>query len=104
MPSRGRFPACRGIVPNPAVAALVGRKPIEDGMVGGLLKVEVEGGFDLEAGLMNLLGPEAFFQLLAHLLLEPGATDISGWAVWRPRGRCARFGLAWEMRGPPPSR
>ncbi len=56
----------------PAVPPLVSRQAIGHGAVGGLLQVKVEGGFNAQAGLVNLLRAEAFFELPPHLLLKPG--------------------------------
>ena len=55
----------------PAVPPLVSRQSIGNGAVGGLLQVKVESGFNAQAGLVNLLGAEAFFELPPHLLLKP---------------------------------
>ena len=56
----------------PSVAPLVGGKPVANGLVRGLLQIEIERGVDAEAGLMHLLGAEALFKLAAHLFLKPG--------------------------------
>ena len=57
----------------PAVAALIGGQPVEHGAVGGLLQIEIEGGVDAQAGLVNLFGAEPLFELAADFLLEPGS-------------------------------
>src|SRR5579863_5707188 len=57
----------------PAVAALVGGEAVHDGVVGGLLQIEVEGGLDAQAGFVDLFGAEALFELAADFFLEPGS-------------------------------
>ena len=88
------FQLAGAVVTDPAMAALVGCKAIEDGAVGGLLQVEVEGGFNLQAGLVDLLGAEALLELLARLLLEPGSDGhLRLGRVQAERGIAGRFGL-----------
>jgi hypothetical protein len=71
------------------MAALIGGEAVEHGAVGGLLQVEVEGGFDFEAGFVDLLGAEALFELAADFLLEPGSDGgVSGWEMCSPSGAC----------------
>ena len=57
----------------PAVTALVGGESVSQGVVGGLLQVEIERGVDAQAGLVHLLGAESLFQFAANLFLEPGS-------------------------------
>jgi len=62
----------------PAVAALVRCHAVDNGLVGNLLQVEVEGSVDAQAGLMHLFAAEALLQLAPHLLLEPGGDGALG--------------------------
>ena len=56
---------------HPAVPPLVDGEAVGDGAIGCFLEVQIERGFDLQAGLMHLFGSEAFLQLLPDLLLKP---------------------------------
>ena len=56
----------------PAVAALVGGDTIEDGMVGNLLQVDVEGGFYAQACFVHLFSAELLFELAADFFDKPG--------------------------------
>ena len=50
---------------------LIGSQAVRNGVIGRFLQVQVERSFYLQAGLVHLLGAEAFFQLFPDLLLKP---------------------------------
>ncbi len=56
----------------PAVAAFVGGDAIEDGVVGDVLEVHIEGGIDAQAGVVDFFGAELFFEFAADFFNEPG--------------------------------
>ncbi len=81
------FQLARPVLTGPAMAALVGSEAVGHGAVGGLLQVKVEGGLNFQAGFVDLLGTEAFFELAADFFLEPG------------RHRALRLGDVQAQRG-----
>lgn len=78
----------------PAAAALVGSEAVEDGQVGGLLEIEIEGSVDLEAGSMDFFRTEPTVELAADFFDEPGRDRIGrGLDVEAERGGTSGFCL-----------
>jgi hypothetical protein len=59
------------LLANPAPPPLVDSQAVHDSAIGRLLQLQIKRGLHLQAGLVHLLGAEALFQLLPHLLLKP---------------------------------
>ena len=66
-----------GELAAPAVAAIVNVEAVADGLVGGLLHLDVERGVDTETALMNGFGAVGGFQVFANLFKEVGSEIVA---------------------------
>ncbi len=55
------------------MAALVGGKAVGDGLIGGVLQIEIERGVDAQAGLVHFFRAKALLEFAADFFLEPGS-------------------------------
>ena len=60
----------------PSVTALQPGQPIQHGAIGCLLQIQVQGGVDPQAFVVNLLAAKLTFQFTPHVLHEPGSNAV----------------------------